>query len=177
MPKRILYYIVFSQFACTSVWFAVNAIMPELVTKFSISENSMGAFTSSIQFGFIIGSLIFALWAIPDKYNPTKIFMIAALSSALLNLLLLSSFNNYYTIISIRFLNGICLAGIYPIGIKIAADLYTKELPKVLSLLVGTLVLGTAFPHLLNYLALSNGYYVVVFSTVILSISHSTKTL
>jgi len=171
MSKRILYFIVFSQFACTSVWFAVNAIMPELIAKFSVSENSMGVFTSAIQFGFIIGTLIFALWAIPDKYKATKIFMVCAFISAFLNVLLLGNFNNFYTIVGIRFLNGICLAGIYPIGIKIAADLYTKELPKVLSLLVGTLVLGTAFPHLLNYFSLENGFYVVIISTILLSIT------
>ena len=170
MSKLTLYIIVISQFACTSVWFAVNAIMPELASEFSISEDHMSLFTSAIQLGFIAGTLIFALWGIADKYNPTKIFLVSALISSILSFLLLVSNNNLYSIVIIRFLNGICLAGIYPIGIKIAADLYTKELPKVLSLLVGTLVLGTALPHLLNYLALENGLYTVVISTAVLSI-------
>lgn len=171
MPKITLYIIVFSQFACTSVWFAVNAIMPELATQYSISEDNMSLFTSAIQLGFIAGTLIFALWGIADKYNPTKIFLVSALVSALLSGSLLINTNNLYSIVIIRFLNGICLAGIYPIGIKIAADLYTKELPKVLSLLVGTLVLGTALPHLLNYMSLANGLYTVVISTAVLSIT------
>lgn len=169
MPKLTLYIIVISQFACTSVWFAVNAIMPELATQYGVSESNMSLFTSAIQLGFIAGTLIFALWGIADKYNPTKIFLISALISAFLSCLLLIDGNTMYSIVGIRFLNGICLAGIYPIGIKIAADLYTKELPKVLSLLVGTLVLGTALPHLLNYMALENGLYTVVIATALLS--------
>jgi len=50
----------------------------------------------------------------------------------------------------LRFLTGFFLAGIYPIGMKIAADWYEKGLGKALGWLVGSLVLGTAFPYLLK---------------------------
>jgi MFS family permease len=50
----------------------------------------------------------------------------------------------------LRFITGFFLAGIYPVGMKIAADWYEKGLGKALGWLVGALVLGTAFPHLLK---------------------------
>lgn len=50
----------------------------------------------------------------------------------------------------LRFLTGFSLAGIYPVGMKIAADYYDKGLGKSLGYLVGALVLGTAFPHFLK---------------------------
>ena len=37
-----------------------------------------------------------------------------------------------------------------PVGMKIAADWYEKGLGKALGYLVGALVLGTSFPHLLK---------------------------
>jgi predicted MFS family arabinose efflux permease len=45
---------------------------------------------------------------------------------------------------------GISLAGIYPVGMKIAADWNEQGLGHWLGALVGALVLGTAFPHSLK---------------------------
>jgi MFS family permease len=49
-------------------------------------------------------------------------------------------------------MTGFFLAGIYPVGMKIAADYFDKDLGKALGFLLGALVLGTAFPHLLKSL-------------------------
>ncbi len=49
-----------------------------------------------------------------------------------------------------RFMTGFFLAGIYPIGMKIASGWYNQKLGKAIGFLVGALVLGTAFPHLLR---------------------------
>jgi MFS family permease len=48
-------------------------------------------------------------------------------------------------------MTGLFLAGIYPVGMKIASDWFAGKLGKALGYLVGALVVGTAFPHLLNY--------------------------
>ncbi len=57
--------------------------------------------------------------------------------------------NGLLALLTLRFLTGFFLAGIYPIGLKIASDYYQKGLGKSIGFLVGALVLGTAFPHLL----------------------------
>jgi hypothetical protein len=49
-------------------------------------------------------------------------------------------------------MTGFFLAGIYPVGMKIAAGWYQKDLGNAIGFLVGALVLGTAFPHLLKAL-------------------------
>jgi len=54
------------------------------------------------------------------------------------------------SLIMLRFLTGFFLAGIYPVGMKIAAEWYQKGLGKALGYLVGALVIGTAFPHLIR---------------------------
>jgi MFS family permease len=58
--------------------------------------------------------------------------------------------NNLTSLLILRFLTGFFLAGIYPIGMKIAADYYKTGLGKSLGFLVGALAVGTAFPHLLK---------------------------
>lgn len=146
----IIAIIVIAQFCCTSLWFAGNAILDDLISTFHLPENALGYLTSAVQFGFIIGTFSFAILTISDKFSPTKVFLVCAILGALTNGLLLIENNTYESILLFRFLTGFCLAGIYPVGMKIASDYFEQKLSKALGFLVGALVLGTAFPHLLT---------------------------
>ena len=148
--KWILPVIVISQFCCTSLWFAGNAVMPDLLRTFNFEESALGHLTSAVQFGFIIGTLVFALLTIADRFSPSRVFFFCALAGALFNLGTLHHSNTLTSLLAFRFTTGFFLAGIYPVGMKIAADYYQKGLGTSLGYLVGALVLGTAFPHLLN---------------------------
>lgn len=152
IPKHILPIIVLSQFFCTSLWFAGNGVMNDLKIHFLLDESALGHITSILQFGFIIGTLIFAILSIADRYAPSRVFFVCALLGALFNIALIWKGNNYTSILIFRFCTGFFLAGIYPVGMKIASDYYEKGLGKSLGFLVGALVLGTAFPHLLKEL-------------------------
>ncbi|MFK7832611.1 MAG: nitrate/nitrite transporter [Winogradskyella sp.] len=151
--KFILPIIVISQFCCTSLWFAGNGIIDDLVIEFNLSPSALGYVTSAIQFGFISGTLVFSALTIADRFSPSRVFFVSALIAALFNLGIILSSNALISIIVLRYFTGFFLAGIYPIGMKIAADYYKKGLGKSLGFLVGALVLGTAFPHLLNGLS------------------------
>lgn len=148
---HILPVIIIAQFLCTSLWFAGNGIMPELILAFKLHENAIAHLTSSVQFGFIIGTLCFAIFSIADRYSPSKVFLICAIIGSLSNLAIIWDGNKLFSLLTIRFTTGFCLAGIYPVGMKIAADYYQKSLGKSLSFLVAALVLGTALPHLLQH--------------------------
>ena len=148
--KRILPIIVISQFCCTSLWFAGNAVLNDLIENFSLPNNALEDLTSAVQFGFITGTLLFALFTIADRFSPSKVFFLCASLGALCNAGLIFQFNTVSTLLIIRFLTGFFLAGIYPIGMKIATDYYRKGLGNALGFLVGALVLGTALPHLLK---------------------------
>jgi MFS family permease len=52
----------------------------------------------------------------------------------------------------LRFFSGMTLAGIYPVGMKIATGWYPRGLGRALGYLIGALVLGTATPHFLSSL-------------------------
>ena len=163
--KTILPIIVVAQFCCTSLWFASNAVMSDLVINFGLNANAIGNLTSAVQFGFILGTLVFAVLAIADRFSPSRVFSISALFGALFNAGLIWEGNNLTTILSIRFLTGFFLAGIYPVGMKIAADYFNKGLGKSLGFLVGALVLGTAFPHLLKGITAVFPWKLVILTT------------
>lgn len=159
---KIIIIIVLCQFCCTSVWFATNAIIADLATAFSFDVSNLSLLTSVVQFGFILGTLSFAFSGVVDRYSPSKVFFISACCAGLFNALILFSFNSLLTISCFRFFVGFFLAGIYPVGMKIASDYYEKGLGKVLGYLVGALVLGTALPHLLKVsLSQLNWEYIV----------------
>lgn len=148
--SRILLVIVVSQFCCTSLWFAGNAVMDDLVNDFQLTDSALGHLTSAVQFGFICGTLVFALLTIADRFSPSRVFLVSAIVAAIFNLGALLETNTLISLLSFRFLTGFFLAGIYPVGMKIAADYFERGLGKSLGYLVGALVVGTAFPHLLK---------------------------
>ena len=150
-PKaHILPIIVISQFCCTSLWFASNGIMTELISYFDLQERALGDLTSFVQFGFIAGTLVFAILMIADRHPPSKVFLICGFLGAVANFLLILDFHTIGSLLLLRFATGFFLAGIYPVGMRIAADYYDSGLGKSLGYLVGALVLGTAFPHLIK---------------------------
>tara|TARA_R110002049_G_scaffold47596_2_gene136956 strand:- start:83792 stop:84961 length:1170 start_codon:yes stop_codon:yes gene_type:complete len=161
----ILPTIISSQFACTSLWFAGNAIVDDLAIKTGLGAEIIGYVLSSVNLGFIIGTLVFAALMIADRYPPSRVFMICALLAAACNLLLLSNTVTTSLLILGRFGSGFFLAGIYPVGMKIAADYYESGLGKALGFLVGALVFGTAFPYLMGGTTWGNNYTVIIKAT------------
>ena len=148
--SNTLLVIILSQFACTSTWFAGNAILESLTKKLDFGSDIIGYVLSSVQFGFIVGTLLFGVLMIADRFSPSRVFMLCAFFASLSNLFLILPNLTVFELILARFSTGFFLAGIYPVGMKIAADYYEKGLGKALGFLVGALVLGTAFPFLIN---------------------------
>ncbi|UKT63184.1 MFS transporter [Pedobacter mucosus] len=168
--KLILPIIVMAQFLCTSLWFAGNAVLPDITKNFPLVLNLLANLTSMVQFGFISGTLVFAILSIADRFSPSKIFFLCAVAAAIFNLGICLENSNVNLLLLFRFLTGFMLAGIYPVGMKIASDYFKDGLGKSLGFLVGALVLGTAFPHLLKTLTTNFPWKYVIYSTSGLSL-------
>ncbi|WP_340156241.1 MFS transporter [uncultured Winogradskyella sp.] len=166
----VLPIIIFSQFCCTSLWFAGNSIIDDLILFFNLNTESLGYISSSVQFGFIIGTFVFALLTLSDRFSPSRVLFICSIFGALFNLGILYSNNTIITLLLFRFLTGFCLAGIYPVGMKIAADHFEKGLGKSLSFLIAALVLGTAFPYLIKSFNLDFKWEMVIWTTSTLAL-------
>src|SRR5512135_2837893 len=143
-PRRVLLVIVLSQFAGTSLWFAGNALLPDLERRLALGEQTVAAVTSAVQLGFIAGTLLFSLLNLADRFSARGVFLACSLcgacaNGALLGLPYLES--AYGPLLGLRFATGFFLAGIYPVGMKIAASWYREGLGGALGFLVGALVL------------------------------------
>jgi len=163
--KLILPVIIISQFCCTSLWFASNGIITDLIINYNLKAAALGHLTSAVQIGFIFGTLSFAIFTIADRFSPSKVFFICSIIGALFNVAIAFKSNTYVSLLFLRFLTGFFLAGIYPIGMKIAADYFEKGLGKSLGFLVGALVIGTAFPHLLKSITETISWKLVLVAT------------
>jgi MFS family permease len=168
--KRILPTIVIAQFLCTSLWFAGNAIINEMAHDLHLDASFLAHLTSAIQVGFITGTLVFAVFTISDRFSPSCVFFVSSLLAGLFNLGISMDGINAHEILIFRFLTGFFLAGIYPVGMKIASDYYQVGLGKSLGFHVGALVLGTAFPHLLKNFITGFPWRYVLYATTFLSL-------
>ena len=167
--KYILSIIVIAQFACTSLWFAGNAVVSDIIKEFALTSNALGHLVSSVQLGFILGTLLFAIFTISDRFSPSKVFFVCAMAGSFSNLSIFYA-DGLPQILASRFVTGFFLAGIYPVGMKIASDYHKEGLGKALGWLVGALVLGTASPHLVHAFTETLSWKIVLVVSSLLSV-------
>ena len=149
-PRRILPVIVLALFAGAALWFGGNAVIDDLRRELGLPEGALGYVTSAVQLGFIVGTLVFAFFAVADLYSPRIVYFACSLAGAAANAAACMLAADLASLLAWRFATGFFLAGIYPVGMKIASGWYQRDLGNALGWLVGALVLGTAFPHLLK---------------------------
>ncbi|MDH5539643.1 MAG: MFS transporter, partial [Rhizobacter sp.] len=169
IPRRILPVIALSQFAGTSLWFAINAVMADLQISADLPAQAVGWLTAAIQLGFIAGTLVFALLAVADRFSPRLVFLSCALLGAALAVATALLPPQLSTLLALRFLTGVCLAGIYPVGMKIAAGWYAQGLGWALGVLVGALILGTALPFGLRALGAQWAWQTVMLAVALVA--------
>jgi MFS family permease len=158
--------IVAAQFLGTSLWFSANSAAADLAVAWGLTTGDLGALTSAVQFGFIAGTMTFALSGLADRYPASRIFVICAVLGAAANAGLALLADGVSEALVFRFLTGFALAGVYPLGMKLVVSWEPTKTGQALGWLVGMLTLGTALPHLVR--GLGSGWH---WQTVILSSS------
>jgi len=152
VPRHILPTIALAQLGGTSLWFAANAIDADLQRDWSLTASTSGAVTSAVHAGFIVGTLFYSLLMIADRFSPRRVYLVSSVLAALSNAAVLLMPAALASMVGTRMGIGFFLAGIYPVGMKIASGWYREGLGGALGFLVGALVLGTALPHALRAL-------------------------
>jgi len=140
------------QVAAMTLWFSATAVIPALKAQYGLSATMASLYTSSVQLGFVVATLISAFWGLADRFDTRKLFMWSALVASGVNGLILVIDPTSPPVILLRFITGMCMAGIYPVGMKLAATWARGNMGVLLGLLVGALTLGSAAPHLFNAL-------------------------
>jgi len=148
-PGQQLAFIAVSQLFAMTLWFSATAVLPQLREAWHLSTTSAAWITAAVQLGFVTGALGSALLNLPDVVPPRRMVCIASALGAALNLLLAWGVSSAGPAIALRFATGVCLAGVYPPSMKIAAGHMTSgSRGFAIGVLVGALTLGSATPHL-----------------------------
>jgi len=138
------------QIATMALWFSATAVIPSLEVEFAIGAAQASLLTSAVQFGFVFGTLGSAVLGLADRIDPRRFFMISALVATAANTSILAVDPGGNAILVLRFLTGACMAGVYPLGMKMASTWADKDMGLLIGVLVGAVTLGSASPHLFN---------------------------
>ena len=142
--------IALCQVAAMAVWFSASAVTPALAAEFHLSNFAQAALTSGVQAGFVLGCLVSAFLGLPDRVDPRRLFAASAALAALANAGLLLVDPGSVAGPLLRVITGIGMAGVYPIGMKLATTWARDDMGLMVGILVGALTLGSAAPHLFN---------------------------
>ena len=144
--------IVIAQLFGTSLWFSANSAADDLIRQWGISPADIGTLTNAVQLGFIIGTLSFALSGLADRFAASRIFAVCAVLGAMFNLAFAWLSSGLADGVLLRFAVGLCLAGVYPLGMKLVISWVPERAGAALAWLVGMLTLGTSLPHGIRFL-------------------------
>ena len=153
---RALTLLALAELFSMSLWFSGSAVVPSLTREWHLTESQVSWISIAVQLGFVVGTLISAVLNLSDIISSRHLFAVAGVAGALIN----ASFSLYVhepsAAITLRFLTGVCLAGVYPPGMKVMATWFRKRRGMALGVLVGALTLGKATPYLVNAIGSSS---------------------
>jgi MFS family permease len=155
--------IVLAELFGTSLWFVGTAVAPELAAAWNLSEDGRAALLTATQIGFIAGTMGLALTGLADRFKTHQFFAASAFLGAFVNALLTQS-DSLPAALACRFAVGLCLAGIYPLGMKLVVSWAPDRAGLALGWLVGALTTGTALPFLLRGTGLAISWQSTVFA-------------
>lgn len=146
---RILALLATAELLGMSLWFTGNAVAPQLTVRWALSGTQVGWLTTVVQLGFVAGTALAAVLNLADIIPARRLFAISALAGASANaaLVLTDSFPGALTG---RFLTGMCLAGVYPPAMKMAATWFRERRGLAIGTVVGALTIGKATPYLVH---------------------------
>jgi MFS family permease len=130
-----------------SPWFTGSAAAPELAARWALSEQQVGGLSTAVQLGFVLGTAISAVLNLADVLPARRYFTWAAVAGAAANAALLWA-PDYPTALATRALTGLCMAGVYPPAMKMAATWFRARRGLAVGAVVGALTIGKAMPYL-----------------------------
>ena len=133
-----------------AVWFSASAVIPVLTTVWNLDEAGQAWLTMSVQIGFVVGAFGSAVLTLADRIPAPKLYagsaLLAGATTALIPLLAAGP----GVAVALRFLTGMFLAGVYPVGMKLMTTWTKLDRGLAVGMLVGALAVGSASPHLLK---------------------------
>jgi MFS family permease len=149
---RSLALLMTAEVAAMALWFVSAAVLPDMLRETAVTPLRQAALSSGVQAGFVIGAIGSAVLGLADRFDPRRVFAASALAAGLVNALLLVAPPGGIVAVAARVATGALLAGVYPVGMKIAVGWGLKDRGFLVGALVGAVTLGSAAPHLLAFI-------------------------
>lgn len=162
--------IVIAQLFGTSLWFSANSAGDDLMRVWALQAADIGRLTNAVQLGFILGTLGFALSGLADRFAASRIFAVCAVLGAAANAGFALLAHGLGEGLAWRFVVGLALAGVYPLGMKLVVSWVPQHAGAALAWLVGMLTLGTALPHGVRALDLGWGWQATLLVSSVLAL-------
>jgi MFS family permease len=163
--------IAIAQLFGTSLWFSANSAAPDLMRAWGIGISGIGLLTNAVQLGFILGTMTIALTGLADHFRASRIFVLSAISGAVFNACFAVFSHALLSAAVFRFLVGLSLAGIYPIGMKLVVSWAPQRRGAALAYLVGMLTLGTALPQGVRFVGARWNWQAVILTSSALALA------
>lgn len=158
---RMLALIAAAELLGMAVWFAANAVAPQLAARWSLTPSETGGLSTAVQVGFVAGTALAALLNLADVVPARWYFSMSAVAAAAANAALLVA-PGYRTALVCRTLVGVCLAGVYPPAMKMAATWFRSGRGLAIGVVVGALTIGKAMPYLVQAMPGTSAEQVIV---------------
>lgn len=147
---RILSLVASAELLVMTLWFSASAVAPELTDAWNLTSAEAAWLTISVQIGFVVGALFSSVLTLADRFRPQYLFASSALIGATATALIAAFVHSLLPAVLLRFVTGMALAGVYPIGMKMMAGWFREGRGFAIGVLVGALTVGSAAPHLLR---------------------------
>ena len=148
--RRQLTLIALVQVLGMALWFSMSAVVPAVREEWGISGQQAAWLTAAVQVGFVTGALLSAATNLADIVRPPILIGASAAVGGAATLVLAFASQGLASAIPLRFLTGVALAGVYPVGMRLMASWFDRGRGFALGVLVGALTLGSALPQMLN---------------------------
>jgi MFS family permease len=129
-------------------WFASGAVAPLLRDEWATTGLELPLLTVAVQLGFASGALALAAGGAADVLPGRWLFVAGALVAAVANLGFAALATDPVSALPFRFLTGVGVAAVYPIGVKLATGWFRRGRGLAVGVLVGCLTVGSALPYL-----------------------------
>ncbi|WP_199174719.1 MFS transporter [Halegenticoccus soli] len=153
-----------------SLWFSATAAGPELAAEWSLTPTETAWLTIAVQLGFVAGALLSAALTLSDVVRPRYLFAGSAAVGAGATAVIAGAVDSAVPAIGLRFLTGVALAGVYPPGMKMMAGWFRAGRGFAIGVLVGSLTVGSALPHLLRTIGGAGRPRAVLYGAVALAL-------
>ena len=163
-PWAALALIAAAEILTLSVWFSASVVATPLQRLWGLNAIEVALLTAAVQLGFVVGAVASSLLGIADRYNGRRIFALSAVAAALVNVLFVFS-GSWEAGILLRLLTGVAMVGVYPVAVKLVAEWAPARRGAAVGILVASLTLGSALPHLIVFVGINAPWQVVLLAS------------